>query len=364
MLSSKDLKERTLRLSMIDTVRNSQIALPLVMLLEVYMIISWVVNVDDKTATSSLCYLVGYISLLLFSAIVLAFIHFASKCIDETYHRINRMQHLLAFVFLLWAVCFTYVGSEMRGHFDYLIFITFVTLLPLFCYLNPVFWTILQLAGSGCLYYMASHHDRFFPFLINFTVFTIISMAAGWTMRHIRYQAYKRQIELEQERNYAYDLAHRDSLTGLPSRQSFNEAIEQLKAEQNSQDVIILMCDVNGLKSVNDQFGHKAGDELLQGAALCLKKAFLSLGTIYRVGGDEFVGILYSSDRQLYDAIRLFEWITSKWGGKYSKHLSVSVGHASVRDNPDASFDALLTMADDAMYEAKRRYYEQKAKNQ
>lgn len=347
---------------MIDTVRNSQIALPLVMLLEVYMIISWVVNVDDKTEVSSLCYLVGYIALLSFSAFVLAFIQRAKKHIDQTYHSINVMQHVLAFLFLLWAVSFTYVGSEMRGHFDYLIFITFVTLLPLFCYLNPIFWSVLQLVGTGCMYYMASHHDRFFAFVINFTVFTIISLAAGWTMRHIRFEAYKRQIELEQERNVAYELAHKDTLTGLPSRQSCHEAFEQLRTDQNSQNIIVMMCDVNGLKPVNDNLGHEAGDELLQGAAFCLQKAFQNLGTIYRVGGDEFTGILHGTDEQLKDAIRQFEWITSNWKGKFVKHLSISIGHASVRDNPTATLEALLTQADNAMYEAKRQYYQQQKK--
>lgn len=358
MINSKEIEERILRLSMIDTSRNSQIALPLVMVLEVYMIISWLINVDDKTSASSICYLAGYITLFVFSGLILLFIQHAKRHIDETFHQIDLMQHVLAFLFLLWAVSFTYVGSEMRGHFDYLIFITFVTLLPLFCYLRPVYWTVLQILGTGCMYYMASHHDRFFAFAVNFTVFTIISLAAGWTMRHIRYESYKRQIELEQERNIAYDLAHKDTLTGLPSRQSFHEAFEQLRTDTDSQNIIIMMCDVNGLKPVNDNLGHEAGDELLQGAAYCLQKAFQNLGTIYRVGGDEFTGILHGTDAQLQDAIRQFEWITSNWKGHLVKHLSISIGHASVRDNHTVTLDALLTQADNAMYEAKRRYYQ------
>lgn len=363
MISSKEMNERILRLSMIDTARNSQIALPLVMLLEVIMTISWMINVNDKSSVSSLCYLAGYIALFTASGVILFFIQRAKKHIDKSYRRINRVQHLLAFLFLSWAICFTFVGSEMRGHFDYLIFITFVTLLPLFCYLNPIFWSFLQLAGTGCIFYLASHHDRFFAFFINFTVFTIISMAAGWTMYLIRRSGYQRQIELEQERNHAYSLAHRDTLTKLPNRQSCNEDFEQLKADPNPENIIILIGDVNGLKIVNDQLGHKAGDELLQGAASCLQNAFQHLGTIYRVGGDEFTGILHGSELQFQEAVRRFESLMANWKGQHTKQLSISIGYASVRTNPNASLSSLLTLADNAMYEAKRQHYQQQKKD-
>ena len=342
---------------MIDTARNSMIALPLVMLLEVCMTISWIINVDDKSSVSSLCYLIGYIFLLLFSGGVVLFIRHARKDIDRTYRKIDVMQHILAVVYICWCVSFTFVGSELRGHFDYLIFITFVTIVPLFCYLRPVFWIILQLAGTAVIYYLASHHDRFFAFVINFSVFTLISMAAGWTMYLIRHSGYERQIELEEERNHAFRLAHKDSLTELPNRTSFNEDYEKLKTDPNSKDLIILVCDVNGLKPVNDNLGHEAGDEMLQGVAFCLQKAFQSLGVIYRVGGDEFTGILHGSEQQLQDAIRQFNWISSNWKGKIVKLLSISIGYASVRSNPSETIDELLTQADNNMYEDKRQYY-------
>lgn len=357
MLNTKELNDRILRLSMMDTAKNSLIALPLVMLLEVYMIISWLVNVDDKSSTSSLCYLIGYIFLLVFSGGVVLFIRHAKKQFDQCYIQINVMQHVLAIIYIMWCLCFTYVGSELRGNFDYLIFITFVTIIPLFCYVKPLFWVSLQLAGTGCLLYMASHHDRFFAFSINFSVFTLISLVAGCRMYYIRLRGYERQIELEEERNHAFMLAHRDSLTELPNRQSFNENFEKLRTDPDSENLIILVCDVNGLKPVNDNLGHEAGDELLQGAAFCLQNAFKNVGTIYRVGGDEFTGILHGTEQQLQDAIHQFDWITSNWKGQIVKQLSISIGYASVRSNPSETIDELLTQADNNMYEAKRQYY-------
>lgn len=360
MKKSQEINERILKLSMIDTAKNSLVALPLVMLFEIYMLLSWYFVVNDKTSASSISYLVGYIVMLLSTAFFLYFIQRSSKNIERHYHAINYTQHILAFVYVLWALGFTYVGGEMRDNFDSLIFITFMVMIPLFCYLNPYYWIILQAIGSVCMIYLGSHHDHFVAFTINFLVFMIISMLAGWMLHRIRRDAYQRQIELEQERNYAYDLAHKDSLTGLRNRQCCDEDFEKLKTDPNPHDIIILMCDVNGLKPVNDQQGHEAGDELLQGAAFCLQQAFQSLGTIYRVGGDEFMGILHGTEQQLDEVLRKFEWITNNWSGKQVKSLSISIGYASVRNNRDASLNALMIQADNAMYEAKRKHYEQK----
>ena len=360
MNKSQEINERILKLSMLDTAKNSLIALPLVILFEIYMTVGWFYYVHDKTAVSSICYLVCYIFMLLSSTFFVLFIQRSSKNIDRDYMKINYMQHVLAFVYVFWALGFTFVGSEMRDNFDYLIFITFMVMVPLFCYLNMYFWTFLQVVGSCCMLYMASHHDQFFAFTINFLVFMIISVFASWSMHRIRRSAYQRQIELELERNYADGLAHKDSLTGLPNRQSCNEELEKLKTDPNPNDIIILMCDVNGLKPVNDNQGHEAGDELLQGAAYCLQQAFQSLGTIYRMGGDEFTGILHGTEQQLDEALRKFEWITNNWSGKQVKSLSISIGYASVRDNPNATLNALMVQADNAMYEEKRKYYQQK----
>ena len=61
--------------------------------------------------------------------------------------------------------------------------------------------------------------------------------------------------------------------------------------------------DVNRLKIVNDSQGHAAGDELLQGAASCMKKCFDSCGKVYRTGGDEFIALLFT-DRESFEKIK------------------------------------------------------------
>lgn len=59
---------------------------------------------------------------------------------------------------------------------------------------------------------------------------------------------------------------------------------------------VYVTADLNGLKGANDTLGHAAGNELIRGAADCLRAAFGAFGDIYRIGGDEFAAILYLTE--------------------------------------------------------------------
>ena len=113
--------------------------------------------------------------------------------------------------------------------------------------------------------------------------------------------------------------------------------------------------DVNGLKPVNDNLGHAAGDELIKGAATCLLSAVGPYGKVYRTGGDEFEVITYAADcKAILRDIRLK---TALWHGFLADTISVSVGYASRADYPEATVEDLEKIADQHMYEDKERYY-------
>jgi diguanylate cyclase (GGDEF)-like protein/PAS domain S-box-containing protein len=92
------------------------------------------------------------------------------------------------------------------------------------------------------------------------------------------------------ERELLY-LSNHDHLTGLYNRRFFEEKLAKVDTEQNLP-LSIIMCDVNGLKLVNDSFGHDSGDELLKNAAITIKNACRDEDVLARIGGDEFVIIL------------------------------------------------------------------------
>ncbi len=97
--------------------------------------------------------------------------------------------------------------------------------------------------------------------------------------------------ESKKNQDHIKYLSYHDHLTGLYNRRFFEEELRRLDTERNLP-LTILMGDVNGLKLINDSFGHSVGDELLKVTAESIKKACRADDIVARLGGDEFVVIL------------------------------------------------------------------------
>jgi len=144
-----------------------------------------------------------------------------------------------------------------------------------------------------------------------------------------------------------YEKAYTDSLTGLKSRAAFEPAQDKRKGSAGGISSL-LMVDVDDFKSINDQYGHRAGDAALKSLASILRKTVRDKDSVFRWGGDEFVVIL--PDASMENAGVVAERIRRavENGSLYS--LTVSIGVAKiVNDNVGLA----LAAADKAMYEAK-----------
>ncbi len=151
------------------------------------------------------------------------------------------------------------------------------------------------------------------------------------------------------------ELALRDPLTGLGNRRVLEQQLTQIfdRSPIDRQDVALIMCDVDGLKIVNDTDGHAAGDELLVHAARSLAAAAgpIEGSTVCRIGGDEFCVILdgggmLSAEPVAESAQKLFS--------ESGPGRSLSCGIAFATPNV-VTRGALLRLADEAQYEEKRR---------
>ncbi|MET8150158.1 bifunctional diguanylate cyclase/phosphodiesterase [Actinoplanes sp. NPDC049668] len=150
--------------------------------------------------------------------------------------------------------------------------------------------------------------------------------------------------------------AYHDSLTGLASRALFRErVVEALDRSSRTDDVAILVLDLDGFKEINDSLGHAAGDALLLQVADRLRAAVREGDTVARFGGDEF-GVLVESLAARADAEAVAERIAAALeehfvlGGR-DLRVAVSIGLAAGADADNA--DQLLRNADLAMYRAK-----------
>jgi len=108
------------------------------------------------------------------------------------------------------------------------------------------------------------------------------------------------------------DLAMIDSLTGICNRHYFNEVLkrEEKRVKRYAYSICILMMDVDGLKQINDRFGHLAGDQVIRELSSMLKASIRESDVLARYGGDEFVLLMPRADTE--DGQRLAERIQEK----------------------------------------------------
>ena len=151
----------------------------------------------------------------------------------------------------------------------------------------------------------------------------------------------------------------RDQLTQLYNRRAFEEEKERLMHSELPTDFIYMTADLNGLKTANDDLGHAAGDELIQGAADCLTASFGKYGQVFRIGGDEFAVMMNVSQGKFKEVKQAFENAAAAWSGSQVKSLSLSCGYTFSREFPSANITELIRISDERMYAEKERYYTQ-----
>ena len=164
--------------------------------------------------------------------------------------------------------------------------------------------------------------------------------------------------ELKRAEDRALHLAGHDPLTGLPNRNLMRDRLEQelTRAKRNDTKIAIMFIDLNDFKQVNDRFGHKAGDQVLQSVTARMKECVRASDTLARFGGDEFVIIMPDVLDQT-SVIRTCEKLTEALRDSFDLddtkiHIGASIGITMYPDHAESP-EALLEMADKAMYDLK-----------
>ncbi|OGW28427.1 MAG: hypothetical protein A2X59_00475 [Nitrospirae bacterium GWC2_42_7] len=164
--------------------------------------------------------------------------------------------------------------------------------------------------------------------------------------------------DLKEMEHKLHALSNTDELTGLLNRRGFFSMSGQpLKlANRKKTGVFLLFVDLDGLKSINDNFGHTAGDSALIEISLLLKKSFRDSDVIARIGGDEFVVFpVETAKENISTIIDRFQERIDRHNEKttLAYKLSASVGVAYYDPEKPSSLDELLLQADSNMYEQK-----------
>jgi diguanylate cyclase (GGDEF)-like protein len=149
-------------------------------------------------------------------------------------------------------------------------------------------------------------------------------------------------------------LANSDPLTGLSNRRYLQDQLRQALAVYKRYDTpfALLVLDVDGLKRVNDSRGHQAGDRVLVHVAAAMRRTLRNTDTAARIGGDEFCVLATNQTATAAEPLgqRIADAVEVETGGDSA--VGVSIGVVSCPEHGD-DVDALLEMADQAMYRAK-----------
>lgn len=227
--------------------------------------------------------------------------------------------------------------------------------------------------GSG-LWSMAraAHHDPLLYLIDTAPLFLgLFAYIAG--VHQDRLQAFSRNLELqvaektdslqqalrraEQAHEMVLHLAEHDALTGLLNRRSFQNELERWvqHAERYRRPLSLLFLDADHFKSINDTYGHKAGDQYLEAIAGVFRELLRATDVVARLGGDEFAVLLPEADGEaaLQVAGKLLQQLehTAAIPGS-AVSPSLSIGVASFPEDGNNAADLVLH-SDSAMYTAK-----------
>lgn len=153
------------------------------------------------------------------------------------------------------------------------------------------------------------------------------------------------------ERQTLEKLAYTDMLTGLGNRTAFEAQMDQYRHKTSAAAPILFVTDMNGLKYINDTYGHTCGDRAIIGIADCLKKVFGKQGECYRIGGDEFCVISEQlTEEEMRERMRRYMQDVAEADIGFDCQMTVAGGYARCGGD---GIDRAFTEADQRMYECK-----------
>lgn len=147
-----------------------------------------------------------------------------------------------------------------------------------------------------------------------------------------------------------------DMLTGVMNRRCGLELLQKKISRPSSEEFILCYIDINNLKTVNDQYGHSMGDDLIHTACTIIKNRIESTDVLFRLGGDEFVIVFFQKPKD--DVKQIWNSITQEFQSinqTQQKPYSISASHGLYHYKPGTSntLEEMLELADKEMYKEK-----------
>jgi len=314
-----------------------------------------------------------WFSVLLFFVVCILYLEYRFKQITLTIN--NAKRWLLARASLGLLLCAMYglapflLPETVRLQDEMFMFIILSSVMTIACTsysIMPMYY----IAMNGVtmvpltLYFSASSLMMHQVMMITAVIWQIVVLKNAWAVSKTAIGAAYLTEELQDEmtqhletKNQLEKMARQDSLTELPNRRSLIERLTMMVAEAKryQNNIVVMFIDIDDFKHINDNYGHAAGDLLLQAFAVRLKGLIRASDMVARFGGDEFV---FASANALAEHDGLVERILAALSEPIllpsGESISTfgSIGIAQYPENGDSP-DSLIKAADEAMYQVK-----------
>lgn len=228
-------------------------------------------------------------------------------------------------------------------------------LIPLFFDVKPcVFLTVVSVADLIYLIFapVVKPADILVLDMVDVLAFSIAGIIIGTVITKVKIERYVYASKIRK-------IALQDGLTECFNRKAYEDDTRNLSTEYE-RDFVFVSLDVNGLKIINDTFGHEAGDELILGSSECMLKSLSKYGKTYRTGGDEFIALMNIGDEKIEKIMDDFNNEVSNWHGEIVDSIAVSYGYAEADEVQGLTIDEVAALADVRMYENKNAFYNKK----
>ena len=274
----KERKSRILISIYSSSMGLSVIALSVALVLEIFMLAYTVFN-PGMYGPYLVRYRAFYASLLTVAAVAIALSFYVKRDIPKRLLIMNIASPVYAVFLFAWALVVTYSDYSVTGVVDPTVFMTFSLIVPLSVFLPPSVYAVIVTAANAAFLILSVSAGDGVGQLINGLIFFIFQIVLGINFLHLKVKLAERIVDEQ-------DAAGLDVLTGFLNRRSYEEDVKAFAGDALPEDLVYVAIDINGLKGVNDQYGHDAGDKLICGAARCIEEVFGGKGKTYRIGGD------------------------------------------------------------------------------
>ncbi|MEF9921793.1 MAG: GGDEF domain-containing protein [Anaerovoracaceae bacterium] len=274
---------------------------------------------------------------------------------------VKKHKQFVSLFYYIFAIAILYLSADigtLKSQNDFAVtFYVFLIIIPMLRVGKPIYSVILSVIACGCFCFLTITIKNQIPFLVandvlNAVCCCIVGIGVSTTIINLQINNIRTKVTLE-------TISAIDELTTLANRRSLNIFVDKLFCD-GSDNVSVIMADVDNFKGFNDVYGHLMGDQCLHTIGLALQE-FGDKNSLFvaRFGGEEFVAVSTIHQANELEAIceetlREIENLNIKNSASPLGKVTISIGYATQETTNAKTYMELIDHADDAMYRSKR----------